>query len=72
MGASIMHAANRTDWVAASRRQFVRKAAALAKDLPGLEKIRDGLRAEVKASALFDARAFVRSVEKAYTAILKN
>ena len=71
MGASILHAANRADWVAASRRQFVRKAAALAKDLAGLEKIRGGLRAEVKASPLFDAPSFVKSVENAYTSILK-
>ena len=71
MGASILHAANRADWVAASRRQFVRKAAALAKDPAGLEKIRGSLRDEVKTSPLFDAPAFVKSVENAYSSILK-
>ena len=71
MGASILHAANRADWVAASRRQFVKKAAALAKNKAGLKKIRGGLRDELKTAPLFDAPAFVKSVENAYSSILK-
>ena len=71
MGASILHAANRADWVAASRPQFVKKAVALAKNTAGLKKVSGGLRGELKTAPLFDAPAFVKSLENAYSSILK-
>lgn len=72
MGASILTAAGKTEWVANTRRRYVKMAADLAKDPARLAEIRRSLRTEIEGSALFDVRAFARSVENAYRAILQK
>ena len=72
VGASILHAAGKADWVGSTQKKFIKIASTLAKDSAALQSLRADLRDEVRASALFDGPAFVRSVEKAYTAILEK
>ncbi|MGB8409731.1 MAG: tetratricopeptide repeat protein, partial [Gallionella sp.] len=64
-GASLLGAAGLSDWVANSREAYVAKAIALASDLPGLARLRAGLRAQVLTSPLFDAPRFARHFEQA-------
>lgn len=72
MGASILAAAGKPEWVANTRRRFVRIAAALAKEPAQLAELRRTLRGEVETSALFDVRAFAKGVENAYRSILQK
>lgn len=62
-GASLMAAAGLGDWVAEDADTYVRKALALAADLPALADLRAHLRERVRWSALFDAPRFARAFE---------
>jgi predicted O-linked N-acetylglucosamine transferase (SPINDLY family) len=53
------------DWIAADEDDYVARAAAFAADLPRLAALRSGLRTQVLASPLFDARRFARHFEDA-------
>jgi predicted O-linked N-acetylglucosamine transferase (SPINDLY family) len=64
-GASMLTAAGLEDWVATSVADYVDKAVALAGDLPKLAALRAGLREQVSASPLFDAKRFARNFEAA-------
>lgn len=65
LGNSLLTAAGLGEWVAESEADYVTKAVALAADLPGLAALRTGLREQVSASPLFDARRFARNMEEA-------
>lgn len=62
-GASLLCAAGLADWVVTAPGDYVRKAIGFANDLPMLAGLRDGLRARVVRSPLFDARKFAESLE---------
>jgi protein O-GlcNAc transferase len=64
-GAGVITAGGLSDWVAKSVADYVGKATSLTGDLPGLAKLRAGLREQVKASLLFDAKRFARNFEDA-------
>ncbi|OIO01732.1 MAG: hypothetical protein AUJ49_07225 [Desulfovibrionaceae bacterium CG1_02_65_16] len=67
-GACLLTAAGLPDWVAATPADYVAKAVALTADEPALtalERLRDGLRARVAASPLFDAALFARRFTQA-------
>jgi protein O-GlcNAc transferase len=64
-GASLLTAAGLEEWVATSKEEYIAKAIALASDLPMLAALRAGLRQQVLASPLFDARRFARNFEDA-------
>jgi predicted O-linked N-acetylglucosamine transferase (SPINDLY family) len=49
-----------------SDQAFVRIAVELARDLPGLARLRAGLRARMEASPLMDGARFARTVEEAF------
>jgi len=68
-GASLLTAAALSEWVAATPAQYVDKAVAFSRDLPALAALRAGLRAQVLASALFDAPRFARNFEDAVWAM---
>ena len=57
-----LQSAGLTDWVAKDQDEFVAKAKAFASDLPALNALRQGMRARVLASRLFDAPAFAREL----------
>ncbi len=61
-----LQSAGLTDWIAKDQDDFVAKAKAFAADLPALDQLRQGMRARVLASRLFDAPAFARELENAF------
>ena len=64
-GASLLTAAGLAEWIAVSEADYVQKAVSLARDVPRLAVLRQGLRAQVLASPLFDAPRFARNFEAA-------
>jgi len=64
-GASLLMAAGLGNWVATGVADYIDKAVSLADDLPKLAALRAGLREQVSASPLFDARRFARNFEDA-------
>jgi predicted O-linked N-acetylglucosamine transferase (SPINDLY family) len=65
MGASILGAIGRTDWVTDSDVDFARVAAALAADAIGLAQWRERSRDHIAASSLCDGSGFARTFESA-------
>jgi protein O-GlcNAc transferase len=61
-----LQSAGLTDWIAKDQDEFVAKAKAFASDLQALDGVRQGMRARVLASRLFDAPAFARELENAF------
>ncbi|MDA1089810.1 MAG: tetratricopeptide repeat protein [Proteobacteria bacterium] len=66
MGGALSTHAGLEDLVADTPEDYVRKAAALAKDLPRLKTLRAGLRQRISASPICDGKAFAANVEKAF------
>lgn len=66
IGASVLTALGRTEWIANTEEEYAQKAIILAHDIDGLVHMRQHLRQEMEASALMNEPAFARSVEKAY------
>ena len=66
VGASLLTALGRPEWIAREQDDYVKLAAALAGDLAGLAEIRAALRAQVATSSLGDAPAMARALEDAY------
>ena len=71
-GASLLTAAGLSDFIATSEADYVNKTIALANDLPKLEELRSGLRAQVLASPLFDAQRFALSLDTALWGMWNN
>lgn len=65
MGASILRAAGKPEWVTADDARFVATAVRLAADLPGREAWRLTARSELAASELFDEPGFAHCFETA-------
>lgn len=57
-GASLLGAAGLPDWVVTTPAAYVRRALAVADDLPGLARLRASLRERLRVSPLFDNRRF--------------
>ena len=72
LGASILHGMSRPEWIAQSEQAYEDIAVALALDLPGLQQIRAGLRAQMLESPLMDEPGFTRHVEHSYTQMFKH
>lgn len=66
LGASVLSAVGRPEWIAHSTTEYVEKLVALASDLPRLAQIRRELRGQMQASALMDESGFARDVEDAF------
>jgi predicted O-linked N-acetylglucosamine transferase (SPINDLY family) len=64
-GASLLTAAGLTEWIAGNREEYVNKAISLASDLHMLASLRAGLRQQVLASPVFNAKRFARNLESA-------
>lgn len=64
MGASILQAIGKTEWVADSDARFVQIGAGLAADAAALSTWRQAARAHVQQSGLFDQRGFALDFEQ--------
>lgn len=67
-----LQSAGLTEWIAKDQDDFVAKAKAFAADLPALDQLRQGMRARVLASRLFDAPAFARELESAFQGMYRK
>jgi predicted O-linked N-acetylglucosamine transferase (SPINDLY family) len=66
MGASVLAHAGLPELVAGNADEFVRIAVELARDVPGLARLRADLRDRLRASRLCDGPAYARALESAY------
>ncbi|MDO8278257.1 MAG: tetratricopeptide repeat protein, partial [Burkholderiaceae bacterium] len=64
-GASMMHCAGLPQWVASTEEDYFDRVLTHAADLDDLARLRAGLRQQVLASPLFDARLFATRLEEA-------
>jgi predicted O-linked N-acetylglucosamine transferase (SPINDLY family) len=69
VGASILTALNRAEWIADSPEALVSIVQSLVGDIPRLASLRAGLRDEMGASSLCDAKSLVREIESVYSRI---
>jgi predicted O-linked N-acetylglucosamine transferase (SPINDLY family) len=66
VGASLLSALGRKEWIADSEDRFVEIVRSLAQHLPHLVRLRKSLRDEMAASPLLDGLKFTRSLENLY------
>lgn len=64
-GASMLACVGLGEWIAADTAEYVSKAVSLTADIPGLARLRAGLRQKVLATPLFDAPRFAVNLENA-------
>lgn len=67
-----LQSAGLQDWVAMDQDDFVAKAKVFASDLQALDRLRQGMRARLLASPLFDAPRFADELEKAFRAMFRK
>jgi protein O-GlcNAc transferase len=66
VGLSVLTQAGLSELITPTPEAYVERAIELAKDLPRLQALRQGLRARLAASALCDAHGFTQALETAY------
>jgi predicted O-linked N-acetylglucosamine transferase (SPINDLY family) len=66
MGASVLHAAGKPEWIAESDEAYIERAVTLGSLPYALAAVRRDLRGEVEGSPLCDTQRFVRAMEKVY------
>jgi predicted O-linked N-acetylglucosamine transferase (SPINDLY family) len=72
VGASILTRVGLEELIAESEAQYVEIGMKLAINLNGLEMLRAGMRARMKASALCDGKSFARTMENSFQMVWKN
>lgn len=72
VGASILTHCGLAELVTATTEEYIAKATALAADRTQLAALRDGMRARLAASPLFNYAGFARGVENAYRAMWRD
>ena len=72
IGASILTALGREEWIANSEQEYVDKVVALATNTEKLSTIRRSLRKEMQASPIMDHKGFVHELEQTYQSMWKD
>lgn len=72
IGSSVLHGVGHPEWIAQTELEYVEKVVALASDLPGLARIRVGLRDDMRASTLMDEPGHARKFEAALSEMFKQ
>lgn len=72
MGASLLRAAGKKEWIAESEDDFVKIAASLTSDIKDLAELRKSLSKAVAKSALCDLAAFTAGLEKTYEQMIED
>jgi predicted O-linked N-acetylglucosamine transferase (SPINDLY family) len=65
-GESHLANAGLADWIVATEEEYVSKAIAWSRNLPGLSALRCNLRKQMAASPICDTKGFTRDLEAAY------
>lgn len=71
VGASLLQACGRQQWVAESPSEFAQIALELGRDLPRLRELRSTLREEVRRSSLCDEAMHTLAMENAYLSLMQ-
>ena len=72
LGCSVLAAMGLSEWIAADEDEYIRIAARLAADAPGLCELRRTLRQRLERSPMRDFRGFTRELESAYREMWKR
>lgn len=72
LGAMVLHAVNRDEWIAETAEEYIQIAKTLASDPQKLFEIKKSLREELVQSELCDGPGFAKAVEDAYEGMLKE
>lgn len=72
LGCSVLAAMGLSEWIAADEDEYIRIAARLASDAPGLSELRRTLRQRLERSPMRDFRGFTRELESAYREMWKG
>ena len=72
VGASVLMAAGKGEWVAKDTAELIAAAQALTADFSALDAVRQSLRDAIKDSALFQGRVFAREIETAIEMALED
>ena len=72
IGASILTALGRSEWIANSKEEYIEKAVDMALNQKKLSKIRSKLRSEMERSKIMDAKGFVQELEETYRSMWEN
>ncbi len=70
-GASILHPIGLDDWISDTEDEYIRKAIKMSEDIEALANTRSELRQRFEASPHLDVEGFTRSLETAYTNMVK-
>ena len=69
LAAAVLSSVGCESWIAGDEADYVKIAAALAADLPGLAQIRESLRPRLQDSNVGDPVRYTREVEKVYAGL---
>jgi len=72
LGCSVLAAMGLSEWIAADEDEYIRIAAGLASDAPGLSELRRTLRQKLERSPMRDFPGFTRELESAYRNMWKS
>lgn len=72
LGCSVLAAMGLSEWIAADEDEYIRTAARLASDAPGLSELRRTLRQRLERSPMRDFCGFTRELESAYREMWKG
>jgi protein O-GlcNAc transferase len=72
VGASLLTRVGLEKFIAESEEQYVEIGMKLARNFNGLVRLRAGMRARMKASALCDAGSFARTAENTFQMVWKH
>ena len=72
IGASLLAAIGRGEWIAVSEEEYIRKTVNLASDINKLATIRRSLRREVNQSPILNHKGFVQKLEGSYKTMWEN
>ena len=72
IGAALLTAIGRGEWITVSEEEYIQKAVNLASDINKLAKIRRSLRREVNQSPILDHKGFVQKLESSYKIMWEN
>ncbi|MBU1057442.1 MAG: tetratricopeptide repeat protein [Proteobacteria bacterium] len=72
LGCMVLEGADHPEWIANTEDDYIKKAVALASNLPELASLRNSLRDDLQHSPLMDEQGFTKKVEDAYLEMFRQ